>query len=393
MAPKARVPKTTRTAAPAAAAAAAAGSTAASTSYFSNIMKTGNDMTVTFDIHRRNQINVSLLNALRRIILSNIHMYAIDPDQCQFTKNTSGMYTSLIAQRLSLCPIKCSRTQPIQYTDYTIQIDLLNRSDDTLTVMLSHFQVSKKHSEVRTLTINDLFAYPNTPITQLKPGEQLTGEAHIHSGTCATHDASLTAVGTVTYEFKQDPARIAAHIEEKGLEGVALRHFLTADVERLYHIDETGQPSITTFTIESTGSIPATEIMTLAIEFLIQKVRIMMDACRSKDDEVVTFTTETTTETETPYLQVHLQGEDHTMGNLYTQYMAHFLPDVFNAEMSSFVGYKITHPLEEHLIISLHTANMTLDTAEEVGISIMMQCSERLLTLLNTILTQWTESI
>ena len=117
-----------------------------------------------------NNINVSLANAIRRIILSEIPTLAFITDtfetnQCKIEVNTSRLHNEIIKQRLSCIPIHVKVNQTGEETDpltgkYILDLDVSNETDNIIYVTTENFKIKNKTK----LTIApNVMIFPNNP--------------------------------------------------------------------------------------------------------------------------------------------------------------------------------------------------------------------------------------
>ena len=119
-------------------------------------------------------LNVSLANALRRIILSEIPCVVFRTEtykdnQCTIHKNTSRLHNEIIKQRLSCIPIHMSfdkiQTLPGKYF---IEVNVKNDGNEIMFVTTEDFVVKNKMTPDREID--------KTEIRKIFPPDQLTNE-------------------------------------------------------------------------------------------------------------------------------------------------------------------------------------------------------------------------
>ena len=93
-------------------------------------------------------VNVSLANAIRRIILSEIPTVVIrtenyNDNQCQIQINTSRLHNELIKQRLSCIPIHMKDLKDFIET-YQLEVDVKNDTDNVIYVTTEDFKIKNK---------------------------------------------------------------------------------------------------------------------------------------------------------------------------------------------------------------------------------------------------------
>ena len=93
-------------------------------------------------------VNMSLANALRRIILSEIETVVFrtapyNESKATIEKNTSRLNNELIKQRLSCVPIHIKDTSSFPIQDYVMELDVKNETDSDIYVTTEDFKVKR----------------------------------------------------------------------------------------------------------------------------------------------------------------------------------------------------------------------------------------------------------
>ena len=89
--------------------------------------------------------NMSIANALRRIIISDIptfvfRTYPYSENKAEVTHNTTRFHNEIIKQRLSCIPIHID-DMDFPYKDYVIEVDVKNNTDNILYVTTKDFKI------------------------------------------------------------------------------------------------------------------------------------------------------------------------------------------------------------------------------------------------------------
>ena len=95
-------------------------------------------------------VNVSLANAIRRTILSDIPTLAFHTEnnkenQCKIEINTSRMHNELIKHRLSCIPINMKELD-ILPNNYVLELDVKNDGENTIIVTTEDFKIKNKEN-------------------------------------------------------------------------------------------------------------------------------------------------------------------------------------------------------------------------------------------------------
>jgi len=129
--------------------------------------------------------DISTANAIRRILLAEYPVYAID--EVDIIYNTSIFPVEMICHRLGLIPI--DTTQPINF-----ELKVECTTPETIkTVRCTDIQLS---------TTNDCFPY-NVPILKLKYGQKIHLKGTITEGIAKTH-AKYCFVHTAMYSYDKN---------------------------------------------------------------------------------------------------------------------------------------------------------------------------------------------
>ena len=91
-------------------------------------------------------INISLANAIRRTILSDIPTLAFDgenKEHCQIEKNTGRLHNEILKHRLSCIPIHMKELDVLPW-DYLMELDVLNETDNMIYITTKDFKIKNK---------------------------------------------------------------------------------------------------------------------------------------------------------------------------------------------------------------------------------------------------------
>ena len=170
-------------------------------------------------------VNVSIANALRRIVISEIPCVVFrtsphDENRVAISINTTRLNNELIKQRISCVPVHISDTS-VQFDTYEVIIDKKNTSDVIEYVTTGDIVIkdTKTGEMLSTPTVRSMF--PPDPITgdyidisRLRPrlsedidGEHLKFVAKLDVGT-AKENGSFNVVSTCSYGNTADPINI-----------------------------------------------------------------------------------------------------------------------------------------------------------------------------------------
>jgi hypothetical protein len=117
-------------------------------------------------------VNVSIVNALRRIILSEIPIVVFrvspnDKNKCNIIANTCGLNNEIVKHRLSCIPVHIKDVNEFPLKNYILELYVQNNTDTTIYVTTKDF------------VIKDLVsgkALPENKIREIFPADDQTGD-------------------------------------------------------------------------------------------------------------------------------------------------------------------------------------------------------------------------
>lgn len=301
---------------------------------FSNIRKDHNGDSLKFILENfDNNLNIGYVNALRRIIISEIPANAIDPQNITFYKNTSMLHDDILSNRLSLVPI----FNDPALVDSVVELNMTNNDNDIKQITMNNFTVSSGGK-----SITDIFPHTNILFAKLKFSQQIHLSAKIGRNIARRNNAAYCNVCTAVVSFVRDNNKITAAIKDKGLKQQdEINNFMLSQADRYYMTNEDGTPSAFIFSIETNHSISPGSVFAVSLEVLIAKLETINSSLVQKNaDKIAVKKSETTMEA----FDFEIKMEDDTLGNLLNYYL-NKNNDVYYA------GYLIPHPSYDRLIV------------------------------------------
>jgi DNA-directed RNA polymerase II subunit RPB3 len=310
-------------------------------------------------------VDVSIANGLRRIILSEIPIVGFktmpyDQNKANIITNTTRFNNEVIKQRLSCIPVCIKNINDENIANYLLEINVENNTDTIIMVTTKDFRI-KNISTNKYLDdglVNEIFPPFKAAngkdyyidFVRLRPriSDELSGEK-IHL-TCtfsivkAKEDSSFNVTGTCSYEFTPDFERIEEEAAKKkqklkddGLDSkqieFQIKNWKILDGKR-YVIKNSFN-----FVIETVGIYENEEIMIKACEILINKLNNFMTLIVEDDSDI----NESLTTTNNSY-DVILKNEDYTLGNIINNelYNRYYIDE--KSKILNYVGFKKKHP-------------------------------------------------
>ena len=318
-------------------------------------------------------INYSLANSLRRIILSDIPtlVFRTFPHkECKvdIVVNTTRLNNEIIKQRIGCVPIHITDTD-FPYEEYVVEVDKKNETDTIQLLTTADFKIKnistdKYLSETATKEIfpPDPITGDYIPITRLRPrltenidGESIVFNARLDIGT-AKQDGMYNVVSTATYGCTQDMVKAndiwnekKAELTKDGMteEDIEFEHsnWLLLEAKRIT------KPDSFDFLVESVGVFSNISIVHKACDIMIYKCKKFISLIEN-GNVPIELNENTTIANE--YI-ITLENEDYTLGNV----LVHFLYEkYYNGNKSlSFVGFRVPHPHIPNGIIRMAFTN------------------------------------
>ena len=323
------------------------------------VSKTDENGQLKFTIDR---INVSLANALRRVILSDITTFVFRTfpyaqSLASITTNTSRLHNEILKQRLSCIPIHITDTD-FPYKDYQVEINAIADGNEIRYVTTKDFKLKNKTNgkyltDVKCREIfkqNEItgdyieFARLLPKMSEYSEGEQLTMTCDLDIGT-AKEDGMFNVVCTCAYQMTMDASKVdeAWRIKEAELvrEGIATvgsdemkaqrKNWSLLDAQRHTKDDSFD------FVVETVGVFTNAEIVYKAAQIMINKCTKFIRDIESGENHIIP-----TVSTIQNGFDIELKGEDYTLGKV----LEFFLHDKHYAEDQTvtYCSFRKIHP-------------------------------------------------
>ncbi len=332
-------------------------------------------------------VDVAVVNALRRVVLSEVPNAAFHPSSVRIIANTGALHNEFMGHRLSMIPL-CFDADEIYDLENaengTAQLrfvlDKRNTGREPLHVTTRDFVIYARDGTVLDdadrerilpadpvtgdhVLITTLRPHPSNP----KEGEHLHVECRPVIGIARDH-AAWCPVSMCTFENKVDDAAaeagFLARLEELRAErGRDLSEpevaeyrarFFIMDAKRFFVKDDRGEPTAFVFRLESECALAPELLVFRGLCMLRDKLRRHRQHAVQADDGGM--------------MQVVVQGEGHTFGNLW-QALTYNASTTASASAArfllDFVGYYVPHPLEERVVLKMHSPVAGGAAAEE----------------------------
>ena len=300
-------------------------------------------------------INVSVINALRRTILSDIPVIVFDTlskDSINITKNTSLFNNEILKQRLGCVPIHIKDTS-IPVDSLQVQIKKNNTTNSFMYVTTKDFKIYDTKtetylSEEKTKQIFPknkltdsyiLFARLKPKISDNIPGEEIELNCSLTKSTarvsgmynvacsCGYKNTVDKVEQNDKWQVEEEKLNNEGKLNEEEIEFEKQNWFL-GEALRYYKKDSFD------FTLESIGVYSNMEIIHLACNILINKLDVIKNETEkeNKSYEIIDFPVAMKNS-----FDIKLYNEDYTIGKIL-EYILHY-EYYREQEILSYVGF------------------------------------------------------
>ena len=307
-----------------------------------------------FDVVEQNNIltftlsnvNVSIANAIRRIILSEIPTICFETipeskNKSIFYENTGRLNNEILKQRLSCIPIHITDLD-FPLDEYILEVNINNNTDQKYIVTTADFKIKNKKIDKYLNDEQVIKIFPPDPITnnfidfcRLRPkiSDTLPGDK-LHF-TCefsisnAKNNGTFNVVSTCCYKNTQDIEEIDKQksIKQKEFEETTedteeikymIQDWLSLDAKRIFI------PDSFDFTIETIGVFSNIDILKKSLIILIEKLKKIIEIYSSSNNLI-----KPSNNTINNSFDIFLENEDYTIGKIleYVLYNKYFVED------------------------------------------------------------------
>ena len=332
-------------------------------------------------IFNAKNIDVSILNSIRRIILSDIPNVAFDFKPYDFEErkvniieNTCSLHNEIILQRLSMLPLKFDEDEIHNFdpNKYKFVLKKVNNSNKMMDVTTEDIEIYDENDNkynnkfIRKIFPKNKLSGDFILITKLKPNlfNKENGDVleinMIASKNTAKNYAGFGYVSQCVYynvvDEKLAKQKLNDILEQnkdlsKKEKDNLKNEFNTLDKYRHFRKNEYDEPNYFEFHIESESRVSpeflvfkAFIILKNRVEKLIANLidnKINIEKVQNKDDDSNNFYT------------FEIENEKHTLGNLIQSLFYNQFIRSGQKKVIEFIGYKCPHPLEEILILKI----------------------------------------
>jgi len=309
-------------------------------------------------------MNVSLANAIRRTILSDIQCVVFttetyNDNQCTIDINTSRLHNEIIKHRLSCIPIHQTDLTVLP-NNYLLDVDVKNDTDSIVYVSTEDFRILNKTTNHYLKREEVMQIFPPHPIThsyidfvrlrpkigESIPGEQLKLKCEFSVGS-AKVNSMFNVVSKCSYANTPDMVKINKvweELQEKYVSQEMSKEEIEFEKRNFYILDAQRHfvPDSFDFVLQTIGIYTNQEIIKKSCVILQNKFVDLIQSVESNtllintSDIVAEYST-----IENSY-DIILEGEDYTIGKVleYILYEKYYMKE----KTLSFCGFKKFHP-------------------------------------------------
>jgi len=330
--------------------------------------------------------NVSIVNGLRRTLLTNIPSSVIDSKQSDFYTNTGRLHNEILKQRLDCIPVHIKDTSVL--SDLLLEVEMTNDTDMLMYITSRDFKI--KNISTDTYLTDEavekifppskltksfvLFSRLRPKISNDIPGEKLHFTARFKEGTAKENGAynvvSIAAYANTPSKSQQADAwdLIEESLIKKGINQKDIdyerKNWYTLGAKRIYLKDSFD------FKCQSVGVYTNLELIHLACDKIKEQLKDVHDKCSSQIYEINMRSTAMKNSAD-----FILQGYDYTIGKII-EYVLHEEYYKKNENLLSYIGFIKNHPHDDYSIIRFAFKEEDDFNKENIYNLVMYSCSK-----------------
>ena len=335
-------------------------------------------------------VDVSLVNAIRRLILTDIPVVGFQGEghsDLSILENNGPLHNEIMLHRFGLIPICMDEgeTEAFNTDDYDFALSCTNTNSAMKNVTSHDITITKNGKPMKSADVARIFpasaiTKDHILITRLRTGETLRVEGKAIKSTARFH-AGFSPVSLCTYHFVQDPVEAAKAV------GIL-------DKERKYLQNEYGDPTLYQFEIECEAGLSVRYLFDKALEILMEKINKVIIESAIATSEYLTIAPAAN---DVGY-EFTFKGEDDTLGSFIQSYMySHYIRNPAQNLNSAnkpvtYVGYYCPHPLDHTMVLKICIAPSSPSAppaTESDYIDVVTEQCRRLLVYLQEVKGEW----
>jgi DNA-directed RNA polymerase subunit L len=341
---------------------------------------------------------------------------SVNPDISIRQNDTSVQPNELLAHRLSLIPIHGVDAKTYDPDRFVYRINVSNENPEPRDVFAADIQVLERRkaadmSETLVEVPNRTFFPPN-PLTRdtcmiaTLPGKRgsaapsLSVDMRATIGTGREHARFIpTCQASYGYTLDDNAERTNAYFEkwllthknvqpeslkeDEARRGELEREFKSMEIQRIYKVDERGEPNSFDFSIESVGVMTPRQIVERALEGILKVCEPYMSLDTSDLPDSLSVVPCDAQMTGFDFL---FKEQDHTFGNMIQTWLTDHHVEGEDQPALMFAGYKIPHPLKDEMLLRIGVEDNNELTARQAIVKAAKGCHA----MFRSWLDQWT---
>jgi DNA-directed RNA polymerase subunit L len=347
----------------------------------------------------KNPIDKSIVNGIRRTILTELPTVGVLQDNIYIDKNETSLHNEFMKHRLSMIPFDIN---PENYNnDYMICLDVINITNNIQTITTEDFKIYSLKSEFKgkeieidksnydmskeiskndkkkilnPYVIEDITSY--IIITELKPktsdDDYQSLKLHLFPTVdIGYNNSSFNNISTCSYSFKEDTSLLNKMIEEeikikefKNKKEIDLfkKEFVNKYHQRYYYRNNQNEPYWYNFVLKSNHKFKPKKVFRTGITILVDKLNRCINNLKLiiTDPEKSRYSVSIEKNKSIKFI---MDQENDTLGNII---QSHIVNNISDDSFITVCGYKKIHPLEEKIQLLVHTN--ILDDIDNISI-------------------------
>tara|TARA_B100000795_G_scaffold270058_1_gene262338 strand:+ start:3042 stop:4178 length:1137 start_codon:yes stop_codon:yes gene_type:complete len=314
--------------------------------------------------------NVSIINGLRRTILSDIPVVCIKTDPHNevnaplestiIFENTTTLTNEIIKQRMGCIPVHIKNAKNMFIENLVVELDMVNDTEEIKYITTEDFKIKElgtnqyfKESQVKKIFPPDKFTNDYILFNRLKPrisntqkGEKLKFQAKLHKSTSKIN-SQCNVCSTIGYEntiddIKSNEAWLTYKDELASTDDLVSieKNWFNHNAKR-YFVDNSYQ-----FMLETIGIYTNEELIKIACNVIINRLDVLKKIIQDNKLEINSDTINTKYS-----FDIILPDISYTIGKVL-EYLLHDIYFEKNKTLS-YVGFIKKHPHDEYSIIRI----------------------------------------
>lgn len=337
-----------------------------------------------------NDAELSIVNAIRRIILAEIPNVAfyfdptdIDNNDVKITKNTCALHNEFLSHRISLVPLCFSENEINEFepNKWTFKLQKENNTFEVMEVTTKDFKIVNEEGKEYSESVRERIL-PKNPITgeyilltKLKPnlyddvspprGETVDIVCYPSSNIAMKH-ARWSPVSQCSYGNTIDEDLASQRFEEhlsnfekdigrkstKEERAQQQMRFNTLEVFRCFKKNKYDEANHFDFKIESECSMRPAYMFFKACKLLIEKIETFVDHLKNKEEDAVKILQLSGMDN---FYTVEITNENYTLVNVLQSMMYNIAFRETKASQNplEYIGYTQPHPLDNVMVLKV----------------------------------------